>query len=54
MLFRNTSSSETLGNLSAAFTQYFTENAGLQLQIKVSAFPLSSHSDSGEGDCFEA
>ena len=52
MLFRNMSSSETTGNFSAAFTQYFTENAGLQLQSTVSAFPLSSHSDSGEGDCF--
>ena len=52
MLFRNMSSSETTGNFSAAYTQYFTENTGLQLRIKVSAFPLSSHSDSGEGDCF--
>src|ERR1700680_4315520 len=50
MLFRNMSSSETTGNFSAASTQYFTENAGLQLKSKVSAFPLSSHSDSGEGD----
>ena len=54
MLFHNMSPSETPGNFSAAYTQYFTENAGLQLRIKVSAFPLSSHSDSGEGDCFEA
>ena len=54
MLFRNMSSSETPGNFSAACTQYLAENAGLQLHIKVSAFPLSSHSDSGEGDCFEA
>ena len=54
MLFRNMSSSETPGNFSAAYTQYSTENAGLQLRIKVSAFPLSSHSDSGEGDYFEA
>src|SRR4051794_25403907 len=52
MLFRNMSSSETTGNFSAAYTQYFTENTGLQLRIKVSAFPLSSHSDSGEEDCF--
>ena len=44
------SSSETTGNFSAASTQYFTENAGLQLEVTVSAFPLSSHSDSGEGD----
>ena len=52
MLFRSMSSSETTGNFSAAYTQCFTENAGLQLQLTVSAFPLSSHSDSGEGDCF--
>jgi hypothetical protein len=52
MPFHNMSSSETTGNFSAAYTQYFTENTGLQLQITVSAFPLSSHSDSGEGDCF--
>src|SRR5580704_9890718 len=52
MLFHNMSSSETTGNFSVAHTQYFTENTGLQLQITVSAFPLSSHSDSGEGDCF--
>jgi hypothetical protein len=52
MLFRNMSSSETPGNFSAASTQYFTENAGLQLEVKVSAFPLSSHSDSGEGELF--
>jgi hypothetical protein len=52
LVFRNMSSSETTGNFSAAYSQYFTENADLQLQIKVSAFPLSSHSDSGEGDCF--
>ena len=52
MLFHNMSSSETTGNFSAAHTQCFTENAGLQLQLTVSAFPLSSHSDSGEGDCF--
>jgi hypothetical protein len=51
MLLRNMSSSATTGNFSAAYTQYFTENAGLPLQLTVSAFPLSSHSDSGEGDC---
>jgi hypothetical protein len=54
MLFRNMSSSETTGNFSAACTQYFTENTSLQLGIKVSAFPSSSHSDSGEGCVFEA
>jgi len=43
------SPSSTTGNPSAAYTQYFTENAGLQLRMKVSAFPSSSHSDSGEG-----
>jgi hypothetical protein len=52
MLCRNMSSSETTGNFSAAYTQCFTENAGLQLQLTVSAFPKSSHSDSSEGDCF--
>ena len=52
MLFRNMSSSETTGNSSAALTQYFTENSSLQLGITVSAFPLSSHSDSGEGVSF--
>ena len=52
MLFHNMSPSETPGNFSAAYTQYFTENAGLQLQITVSAFPTPPHSDSGEGDCF--
>jgi hypothetical protein len=39
MLFHNMSSSETTGTSSAALTQYFTENSGLQLGIKVSAFP---------------
>ena len=48
ILFHNMSSSETTGNFPAACTQYFTENTGLQLGIKVSAFPTSSHSDSGE------
>jgi hypothetical protein len=52
MLFHSMSSSETTGNFSAASTQCFTENAGLQLQLTVSAFPTSSHSDSREGDCF--
>jgi hypothetical protein len=52
MLFLNMSSSGTTGNSSAAYTQYFTEDAGLQLQIKVSAFPSSAHSDSGAGDDF--
>jgi hypothetical protein len=52
MLFHSMSSSETTGNSSAAYTQCFTEDAGLRLQSTVSAFPLSSHSDSGEGDCF--
>ena len=48
MLFRNMSSSETTGNPSVAYTQYFTEDAGLQLLGTVSAFPSSSHSDSDE------
>ena len=51
MVFRSMSSSETTGNFPAAGTQYFTENTGLQLGIKVLAFPTSSHSDSGE-ECF--
>jgi hypothetical protein len=54
MLFHNMSSSETTGNFSIAFAQYFTENTGLQLGIKVSAFPSSSHSDSSEECIFEA
>jgi len=49
-LCRNMSSSATAGNFSAAYTQCFTENTGLQLQLTVSAFPKSSHSDSSEGD----
>jgi hypothetical protein len=53
MFFHNMSPSSTTGNPSAV-TQYFTEDAGLQLRMKVSAFPLSSHSDSGEGWVFEA
>jgi len=54
MLFHSMSSSETTGNPSVAYTQYFTEDAGLQLRLIVSAFPSSSHSDSGEGMVFEA
>jgi hypothetical protein len=54
MFFRNMSSSETTGNSPIAFTQYFTEDASLQLGITVSAFPSSSHSDSGEVCVFEA
>ena len=54
MIFHNMSPSETTGNSSAAHTQCFTENAGLQLQLTVSAFPSSSHSDSREGIVFEA
>jgi len=49
MLFRNMSPSGTTGNSSAALIQYLTEDAGLQLQVTVSAFPSSSHSDSREG-----
>ena len=54
MLFHNMSPSTTTGNSSVAYTQSFTENAGLQLQLTVSAFPSSSHSDSSEGIVFEA
>ena len=54
MLFRNMSSSKTTANFSVAYTPSFTKNASLQLRITVSAFPLSSHSDSGEGVLFEA
>src|SRR4029434_8018271 len=54
MLFHNMSSSETTGNPSVAPPQSFTEDTGLQLRLTVSAFPLSSHSDSGEGMVFEA
>jgi len=53
MLFHNMSSSETTGNFPAAYTQSFAENTGLRLGIKVSAFPSSSHSDSGEVCVFE-
>src|SRR5260370_3068261 len=51
MLFHNMSPSTPAENSSAVCSQYFAENAGLQLPMKVSAFPLSSHSDSGDG-CF--
>jgi hypothetical protein len=37
MIFRSLSSSETTGNSSAAYTQCFTEDLGLQLQLTVSA-----------------
>lgn len=43
MLSHNMSSSTTTGNSSVAYTQYFTEDIGLQLRMKVSAFPSSSH-----------
>ena len=49
MLFHNMSPSTTTGNSSAAFAQYFTEDTSLQLRMKVSAFPSSSHSGSDEG-----
>jgi hypothetical protein len=49
MLFHNMSPSTTTGNSSVACTQCFTENASLRLRMTVSAFPSSSHSDSGEG-----
>jgi hypothetical protein len=39
MFFHNMSSSSTTGNSSAVHTQYFTEDTGLQLRMKVSAFP---------------
>ena len=52
LLFHNLSPSRTTGNSSAAYTQYFTEDTGLPLQIKISAFPSSAHSDSGAGDDF--
>ena len=51
-LFHNMSPSTSTGNSSAAYTQYFTEDASLQLRMTVSAFPSSSHSDSGEGLSF--
>lgn len=37
MVFRSMSSSETTGNSSVAYTQCFTEDIGLQLQLTVSA-----------------
>jgi hypothetical protein len=37
-----------------ALTQYFTRDSSLYPGIKVSASPLSSHSDSGEVCVFEA
>ena len=52
MLFHNMSSSVTTGNFPAAHTQCFAENAGLRLQLTVSAFPKPPPSDSREGDCF--
>jgi len=52
MLIHNMSSSTTTGNSSAACTQYLTEDPSLQLRMTVSAFPSSSHSDSGEGLSF--
>ena len=55
MVFRNMSSSETTGNSSAALTQCFTEDTGLQRGLKVSAYSLrTSHSDSGGVCVFEA
>ena len=54
MLFRNMSSSETTGNFPVALTQYFAGDSSLDLGITVSAFPSSSHSDSGEVCVFEA
>jgi hypothetical protein len=52
MVCRNMSSSETTGNFPASYAQSFTGNTSLQPQLMVSAFPLSPHSDSSEGDCF--
>jgi len=40
MLFRNMSPSETTGNSSAAYTQYFTEDASLQRGIKSFGIPF--------------
>src|SRR5215472_1263597 len=48
------SSSETTGDSPVALTQYFTADSSLDHGIKVSASPLSSHSDSGEVCVFEA
>jgi hypothetical protein len=39
MLFHNMSSSAATGNSSVAYTQYFAEDTGLQLRMRVSAFP---------------
>ena len=52
MIFHNMSSSETTGNSSVAYTQLLHRRRWPSTRIKVSAFPSSSHSDSGEGDCF--
>src|ERR1700733_14187893 len=49
MVFRNMSPSTTTGNSPVAFTQCFTGNSGLRHEGNVSAFPISSHSDPGEG-----
>jgi hypothetical protein len=55
MLFHNMSSSETTGNSSAALTQLLhRKHWPSTWDKKVSAFPLSSHSDSGEVCVFEA
>ena len=40
MLFRNMSPSETTGNSSAAYAQYFTEDPGLQLRDKSFGIPV--------------
>ena len=40
MLVRNLSPSETTGNSSAAYTQYFTEDASLQRGIKSFGIPF--------------
>ena len=40
MYFRNMSPSETTGNSSAAYTQYFTEDASLQRGIKSFGIPF--------------
>jgi hypothetical protein len=39
MVFHNMSSSETTGNSPAAYSQYFAENIGLQLQFRHSRYP---------------
>jgi len=43
MLFHNMSSSETTGNSSAAITQYFAEDTGLQPGIKSFGIPFVPH-----------